>query len=492
MICMRKVSYVVAGIILSGCGGGSDTTPTNTSSSVVPTQSVPQPTQQFVEVSNALRMQNPYSNTITKMEVLDISGDGRDDIVVHQWLLGTNTNRGNEPCPNALKVYVMQPDNTFSDQTVSYVQGSTDLKGCSRKLRVADINQDNKLDVVLAMNNEDGRTSNNSNDFNVQNFALVSDGAAYYGQKFGVPLWYHSIGVGYDVNNKPFVMGAGYTGKDNNAYYFSNRQHIPTAVKGLENLSPNTFEFLSKSGPRKHTNLVLQGSNTFPNFGTAEGFSQNSDGSWSKVTEHNFAPTVGIAKGVSWNTQATTAHILKYKDYNLAFAAIADSCKLRMTPESEPIVVFVFSGQKVNNWDANTTIVEGGNNMSFFVGMTIKNNKVEEVPLNIQGEIVEVWGEAECKDVNNDGYDDILRYPHSKNGLPYIYLNTRNNGFKLYDISNLPSVTTSWQTNSKINATSIVHDFDKDGFVDILIYPHMDVANVSNVTYKFYRGQKAL
>lgn len=491
MIYMRKVAYVVAGIVLSGCGGGGGGSSTTTNaSSTVTAQSIPQPTQRFVEIPNAMRINNPFSNTITKMEVVDISGDGRDDIVVHQWELGSNTYRDTS-CPNVLKVFVMQPDNTFAEQTVSYVQGTTDLKGCSRKLRVADLNSDNKLDLILAMNNEDGRTSNNPADYNVQNFALISDGVLYYGQKFGVPLWYHAIGVGYDTNNKPFVMGAGYTGMDTNAYYFSNRQYTTSQTKGL-NLSPNTFEFISTLGAKKHTSSVLQGSNTFPNFGTAEGFTQNSDGSWSKVTDYTFAPVIGTAKGVSWNTTANTAHIVKYKDYNLAFAGVADSCKLRMTPESEPIAVFVFSGQKVNNWNANTTIVEGGNNMSFFVGVTIKNNKVEEVPLNIQGEIVEVWGEAECKDVNNDGYDDILRYPHSKNGLPYIYLNTKNNGFKLYDATNLPSVTTGWQSNSNINATSIVHDFDKDGFADILIYPHMDVKDVSNVTYKFYRGQKAL
>ena len=489
---MRKVAYFVSAAILAGCGGGggSSPTPTNSSGSNVTTQSVPQTTQRFVEVSNALRMENPFSNTITKMEVLDVSGDGRDDIVVHQWLLDNNTNR-TDSCPNALKIYIMQPDNTFSDQTVSYYQGSTDLKGCSRKLRVADINQDNKLDLVLAMNNEDGRTNTNPNDYNVQNFALISDGALYYGQKFGNPLWYHAIGVGYDVNNNPFVMGAGYTGRDNSAYYFSNKQVTTASIKGLF-LSPNTFEFLSKLGSKKHTNYVLQGSNTYPNFGSVEGYVQNSDSSWTKIEDYSFAPTVGTAKGVSWNTTTGTVHILKYKDYHLAFAGSQDSCKLRMTPESEPIAVLVFSGQKVNKYDANTTIVEGGNNMSFFVGATIKNNKIEEVPLNIQGEVVEVWGEAECKDVNNDGYDDILRYPHSKNGLPYIYLNTKNNGFKLYESANLPSVVTGWQTNSNINATSIVHDFDKDGFADILIYPHMDVKDVSKVTYKFYRGQKAL
>lgn len=488
---MHKVSYVIASIILSGCGGGSGSSPSNTSTSVVTTPTTTQQTQRFVEITNALKMEHPFSNTITKMETLDISGDGRDDLVVHQWQMGTNTNRGNDPCPNVLKVYIMQPDNTFSDQTVSYVQGSTDLKGCSRKLRVADINQDNKLDVVLAMNNEDGRTSNDSSDFSVQNFALVSDGAVYYGQSFGLPLWYHAIGVGYDKDHKPFVMGAGLNGMDTNAYYFSNKKFTRTAVKGLENLSPNTFEFISTLGGKKHTNMILQSSNTWPNFATTEGFIQNNDGSWSKTTDYNFAPVVGIVKGVSWNTTANTAHIVKYKDYNLAFAGIADSCKLKMTPQSDPIVVFGLSGQKVTNWTSTSTIVEGGNNMSFFVGTTIKNNKVEEVPLNIEGEIVEVWGEFECKDVNNDGYDDILRYPHSRDGVPYIYLNTKNNGFKIYDKVNLPSVITGWQSNSTVNATSIVHDFDKDGFVDILIYSHMDV-KLPNITYKFYKGQKAL
>lgn len=486
----KYIHTTVVTLLLSACGGGGGDS--NTSTKVTPqTSNTPaEPTARFVEVPNALKIENPYENTITKLEVIDITGDGRNDIVIHQWTLGPNTLR-TESCQNVLKLYVMQPDHTFAEQTVSYIQGSTDLKGCSRKLRIADLNGDNKQDLVLAMNNEDGRVSNQVSVFNVKNFALVSDGALYHGQQFGAPLWYHAVGVGYDKNDKPFVMAAGYTGVDNNSYYFDNRQHTSVPVKGLEKLSPNTFEFLSSQGPKKHTNLLLQGSNTFPNFATAEGFIQNNEGEWNKIGEHTFAPVIGIANGVSWNTTPATIPIFKYKEHELAFAGLSDSCKLRMTPNSEPIAVFGFSGQKVKEWK-NNTIIEGGGNMSFFVAARIKDNKVEEVPLNIQGEIVEVHGEFECKDVNSDGYDDILRYPHSRNGLPYIYLNTKDNGFKLYDLNNFPSVATGWENNTNNNATSFVHDFDKDGYPDLLIYPHWNVNGMRNLTYKFYRGQKGL
>jgi len=500
---MRKISSfvttTVATAVLTACGGGGGGSAPDKSISSAPTgSSTVVEVPYFIEVPNALKIENPYPNTGTNIAVLDISGDGRDDIVIHQSGFDSNNtpNVGNIPCQNVLKIYIMQPDNTFADQTASYVQGN-DLGACSRKMRVADVNGDKKLDVIYAMNQEDGRKQTISSDMNAQNVALLSNGATYTIKKFGTPSWYHSVGVGYDKNDKVFVTGAGYTAKDVIAYYFDHPTLLGSAPHNIHNLSATAFELFTTTKTKKHTNLLLQSSNTHPNYTTAEGYVQSDNGTWNKVGAVTFMPLHSMARGICWTgDDCGEVPVFKYKDYYLTFAGMSETCQIRLKPDGDPVILFSVGGAVVPNYTNSGGVIKQTDlktSAGFFRAATIENNQVKEVPITIENEQPEYNSNFfDCKDVNGDGYDDIVRYPFSKSGLPLIYLNNKNNGFTYYGVTNLPNRPTGWEINNHANASSIMHDFDKDGFMDILVFAAQDVTNVKNVTYKFYRGQRKL
>ncbi len=500
---MRKISSfvttTVATAVLTACGGGGDGSAPDKSISSVPTgTSTVVEVPYFIEVPNALKIENPYSNTGTNITVADISGDGRDDIIIHQNGADTNNtpNVGNIPCQNVLKIYVMQPDNTFADQTVSYIQGN-DLGACSRKMRVADVNGDKKLDIIYAMNQEDGRRQTNAHDMNAQNVVLLSNGATYTIKKFGIPSWYHSVGIGYDINERVYVTGAGYTNKDVTAYYFDKPALLGSAPHNMNNLSANAFELFSTSKTKKHTNLLLQSSNIHPNYTTADGYVQSSDGRWNKVGAVTFMPLHSMARGICWTgDDCGEIPVFKYKDYYLTFAGMSETCQIRLKPDNDPVILFSVGGAIVPNYTNSGGVIKQNDlktGAAFFRAATIVNNEVKEVPITIENEQPGYNSNFfDCKDVNGDGYDDIVRYPFSKSGLPLIYLNNKNNGFTYYGTTNLPNKPTGWEINNLANASSIMHDFDKDGFMDILVFAAQDVLNVKNVTYKFYRGQRKL
>lgn len=497
---MRKIAHFVTtsvtAAVLTACGGGGSDSSTN--KTVASSASTVTEIPYFVEVPNALRIENPYVGTGVNLAIVDINGDGRDDIVVHQMgAASSDTNNvGNIPCKNVVKIYIMQPDNTFSDQTVSYLQGN-DLGACSRKVKVADVNGDKKLDVIYALNQEDGRSQINSHDMNAQNAVLLSNGNTYTIKKFGQPSWYHSVGVGYDQNDRVYVTGAGYTGRDVTAYYFDHPTLLGSSPHNISNLSPNAFELFTNSKTKKHTNLLLQTSNTYPYYTTAEGFVQSNSGMWVKVGQITFMPLHSIASAIGWaGGPAGDTPVYKYKDYYLTFAGMSETCQIKLKPDSDPVVLFSVGGASIPNYTAGSVIKQTDLSVSvgFFKAATIINNEVKEVPITIENEQPEYNSNFfDCKDVNGDGYDDIVRYPFTSSGLPLIYINNKNNGFTYYGTNNLPNKPTGWNTGLAKSASSVLHDFDKDGFMDLLVFGAQDLPkNMPNITYKFYRGQRKL
>ena len=163
------------------------------------------------------------------------------------------------------------------------------------------------------------------------------------------------------------------------------------------------------------------------------------------------------------------------------------SCRFKMTPNSSPIALFGFAGLQINNFTNNLLVTELQQKpFNYFVGMTFDGNHIVKSPINIPSNSFDV-SRMECKDINNDGYDDLVLYPISNNGLPYVYLNDHNNNLVQVDQSLLPSNTVA-QIN---NYSSLLFDYNNDGLQDLLVLP-VDYNINTTVNYKFYRGNVVL
>ncbi|NBP58730.1 VCBS repeat-containing protein, partial [bacterium] len=114
-----------------------------------------------------------------------------------------------------------------------------------------------------------------------------------------------------------------------------------------------------------------------------------------------------------------------------------------------------------------------------------------EVPLNITGEVRDDVNVNffDCKDVTGDGYNDIVSYSYSNTGLPHVYANNKNNSFTYIGQKMFPNTYT--EEYGKIYSTTL-HDFDKDGFMDLVFWPANGITTTGNLKFRFYRGQRKL
>ena len=467
--------------LLSACGGGGGSS-LDTGSHII--QGV------FSENKTVTLTSNYNVTNMITTTVADINGDGKDDLILHLWTsLYFGQQVGNIPCPNEVRILTYQSNGSFKDETSTFIIGSTDLGGCSRKMKVADINNDGKPDIVYAINQEDGRLqNNNSTAMNAQLAALVSVGNKYVVTKFGTPSWYHSVGVG-KINNQVFVTGFGFNNTTPEAYTFDINGIASQYNISLPNISPNTFEF--------QNDILIQ---TGQQMLDIESY-QYVNGNW---TSTGTLPVpynkVAVIQFYAYTGEGPyNAEVLDVGNNMYALTkvgnAITESCKMPLKPNEDPVVIMKMEAPVIRNYQPGTTSVvhldDPNSSMpgSKLTGAKVMNSQIQKIDLNITNEQILNTNAnfIECKDVNGDGYHDLIVYPYNTTGMPYVYINNKNYGFNYLGQSVFPAIPENWGNT----ASSILHDFDKDGISDLVVFPANGVS-VRTFNYLFYSGKKLL
>ena len=412
---------------------------------------------------------------------------------------------GNIPCINELRVFILRANRTFADETATWIPGSRDLGGCSRKMKVGDVNGDGRPDVVYAVNQEDGRLQASISDMSAQLAALISNGRAYEVKRLGAPDWYHSVGVGRLSDGTAFVTGAGFISTSNKAWVHGASGTFQQAAGTLPAISPNAFEFLSLPGSQG-TDYLLQ-TGIFPNLYGIEGWRRQANGSWTSVGATDFPyPQVGQVKFVSYTGEedkaSTVAVHVRNGRYVLGAGtgdAITESCQLKLSPGSDPIIAYRIGLAEVIDYQPGVTqVVYQGDSLhrsgiiptAPLGAARVAGGQVQTVQLSINGEVIDNINVnfIGCKDVSGDGYDDLVVYPYNDNGLPYVYLNNQDSTFSYIGHARFPQLTLPWGNA----ASSILHDFDRDGLPDLLVFPANGITSSEAVSYRYFRGVRPL
>jgi hypothetical protein len=491
-------------LALSGCGGDSSSTSSNfvqiptVSLPATASSSTPVPFTYFTEVPNAISVPFVFPNkgqTDIATVAADVNGDGLKDLVMHLWT-NAYTNAGETgplPSPNKLLIYLQNRDGTFTDRTAQILPNSNyDLGGGSRKVKVSDLNNDGKPDFFYAINQEDGRTLPDPHYGNAQKAALISNGSTYKIVKFGKYSLYHSIGIGAATSGQTFVTGNGYTNTHDNtfAYSFDSTGNPIKLNFTLPDISATSFEFLKTRDDISYTDLLIQPKDTEHDYLSVRASILNASSVWSSVNPLTLAEKAGTVLAIGYDGASQgVSPVFRVGTKILAFAGLSEMCKIRIYPSQNQVAVVMGSGAVIPNFQQGMTIKQNDlKHFSFLRGITVDSGKLVEFDLAITGVVSDNVNANffDCNDVNGDGYDDIVVYPYNADGLPYVYINTKDGRFSAVDSKKFPSPSLNWSNS----ASSIYTDFDNDGIPDLMIFPANGINGSGSVSYKFYKGTR--
>lgn len=430
---------------------------------------------------------------------IDINGDGKLDMVIHYMGGLPSTYSGNDPTPNAIRIYIQQQNGQLLDQTSDYLVGTDSLVGASRKIKAMDINGDGKLDLLFAINHEDGRNIEGLN-ANAQLASLVSVGNKYKVVYFGRSNFYHSVGAAVDSGGKVFALGEGFYGDGSDtfsttAYYIDSSGSTRAVNNALPKISSLSFEFFNPNGYGLPSKYIIQGGFGYlSNNGAIEGY-QISNGVWTALKSLQPSPYVGNIKLIDPSGKSAGSDAIYLSDDSYVVnAAYTESCRGRINPKGEIVTIFLFAGRKIENYKIGQSTARVDQLTDHFKlrAFTVFNGNVVEVPLSISGEVTGPGssGFFDCLDVNGDGYDDMVVYSRSNKFMSIVYLNDKNGGFKyigqeywaefMPDLGNFPI------------AGSVVTDFNGDGIGDVLVILGDTVGPNNSVSSLFLKGAKKI
>lgn len=456
----------------------------------------------FTEVSKAWYIPVYYpgrgqSNITTA--VVDLNGDGRKDIVLHLYAHRyDNGETGPKPQFNKVVLLIQQANGRFIDQTKTMLIGSRDLGGGSRKVKIGDLNGDGRPDLVYAVSQEDGRNLFNAHNADAQLAAVISVPGGYKVTRFGRPNWYHSVNIGQDASGRSFAMGEGFSqpsAQYGESFYFdANGAAIPTGLQ-LPTVSAGSFEIYNKGGLAFKSDTILQGGSSYPNYYSAEGFrlmSSAGAGTWSKLSSLAFGTVVGTANLLyPGNPNPAPGPVLNIRGKNIFGGAIFENCKIHMQPGAAPSVVFHLGAGLLPDFYEGITVKQSDlKPFSTFVAARVAGDKIVPVTLNLRRE-VQIDNNVnffDCKDVNADGYEDLVVYPYGSQ--VQVYLNGPTRRFEYQGTGPFPPITDVWQ----YSATTILEDMDGDGIADLLVFPANGMPDqlTGRVPCRLYKGKKQL
>jgi len=163
-------------------------------------------------------------------------------------------------------------------------------------------------------------------------------------------------------------------------------------------------------------------------------------------------------------TEARVANF-EGKDY-LDMGFVYDGCSIRMTPTSIPIGLRSFLGDEIiGGYFGQTTLNANYRPPTLKIFPTeVVNDKLVVKSSIITEKLTSNYYRMKCRDLNNDGYDDIMI--ELGGGGALYYFNDKKGSFK----SPKPGIIPEYSFNG-FSPSVLYEDLDGDGILDILYYP---------------------
>lgn len=474
------------------------------------------PNVDFVEIAGAFSnplaiydyvdpIQDPPGTAgVLYSEAVDIDQDEINEII---FVMGKGWGNQIETRPARARVVIMKLNESyvFEDITHDILSNTNSLPGFPSEAKVADVNDDGRPDLLISLNQDDGRQGGAEGSIDSAPLAVMlsQSDSRYLLKTFGDQKFWQTINVGRDAAGQTFVMGGGGFTVPNDVYQFSGDNTITRLSGVAPDVNPHIIEFSSPSPNSPSETLIGVESD---NLLGVTAWTKAADGGWSRIGRLSAPyPKVGTIQIRTWTGSLATPDLLKDGDDYIvgqgSGISISKSCQIRITPSSAKQPLMLLPRLTLPEYIAgkiydDAELIFGAS----LIGAKVSGGILEQAnPIISDQEIAGVNAiEMDCKDINHDSYDDIVIYGMRRgtgNSAPIVYLNKKDGTFQRSDFATRILMAPD---NPVDLETQLLADLDGDGISDIIIFPSSppvpSLAGTAGFagTMKFFKGMRTL
>jgi len=489
--------YVTASV--SGCGG-SIMGGTYTTGSVVASCSITATFSKFMTTvfeASAYELphpgaliddicEEPASTSINTSILLpiDLNKNGSNDLLIHYFcnarIFGQSMST---PTPDALIAFKNNGDKTFSIANAE-VFGSKEIQfgAGTRKVVTGDFNADGFTDILYALNREDGRSQVDGATNEAPQSVILSKGdGTYVITELPISEWTHAVDAVQLPSGKYDAVISGF--RSSTVYGFRHSNGAMAAVTDYSNpggpinrFGASTVRFFPEVSAGAGSKLAISDSGDCSIQVNVSAFSKES-GAWKFTNKTDFNCRTIASSYESYTGELSDMPLITLdgQDYTGGGYGNEESCVLELTPGDPRVAVVQFSAQPIQgNYVAGTVYKQNDlpieNRLNFYnvtnTGLSLKTGVLIDEKIDTNYRI------DACRDINNDGYEDIVLLQNAGSGgqatntraEPIVYLNNQANQLMRLDLTGIPMV----EADDNYRVHGFLSDLNGDGIEDLI------------------------